>query len=94
MIDAPGRAEPAANEPRERGDELQPWPLLGNFAVSYQDDAFFQDVLDARYHGTTEPFTAGERRRRREIPAGSLSARSRFSTCSTRACSSTSSVTS
>jgi len=30
---------------------------LGNFAVSYQDEAFFQDVLDARYHGTTEPFT-------------------------------------
>jgi outer membrane receptor protein involved in Fe transport len=30
---------------------------LGNFAVSYQDGAFFQDVLDARYHGTTEPFT-------------------------------------
>jgi outer membrane receptor protein involved in Fe transport len=30
---------------------------FGNFAVSYQDDAFFQDVLDARYHGTTEPFT-------------------------------------
>jgi outer membrane receptor protein involved in Fe transport len=30
---------------------------FGNFAVSYQDDAFFQDVLDARYHGTTEAFT-------------------------------------
>jgi outer membrane receptor protein involved in Fe transport len=30
---------------------------FGNFAVSYQDDAFFQDVLDSRYHGTTEPFT-------------------------------------
>jgi iron complex outermembrane receptor protein len=30
---------------------------LGNFAVSYQDEAFFQDVLDARYHGTIEPFT-------------------------------------
>jgi outer membrane receptor protein involved in Fe transport len=30
---------------------------FGNFAVSYQDEAFFQDVLDARFHGTTEAFT-------------------------------------
>jgi outer membrane receptor protein involved in Fe transport len=30
---------------------------LGNVAISYQDEAFFQDVLDSRYHGTTESFT-------------------------------------
>ncbi|MGH9331914.1 MAG: TonB-dependent receptor plug domain-containing protein [Vicinamibacterales bacterium] len=30
---------------------------LGNVAISYQDEAFFQDVLDSRFHGTTESFT-------------------------------------
>jgi outer membrane receptor protein involved in Fe transport len=31
--------------------------FLGNASLSYVDDAFFQDVLDARYHGTTEDYT-------------------------------------
>jgi iron complex outermembrane receptor protein len=31
--------------------------FLGSFSVSYTDDAFWQDVLDARYHGTTESYT-------------------------------------
>jgi outer membrane receptor protein involved in Fe transport len=31
--------------------------LLGNVSISYTDDAFWQDVLDDRYHGTTEPYT-------------------------------------
>jgi outer membrane receptor protein involved in Fe transport len=31
--------------------------FLGNFSVTYQDEAFWQDVLDARYHGTTEAHT-------------------------------------
>jgi outer membrane receptor protein involved in Fe transport len=31
--------------------------LLGNLAVSYQGEAFWQDVLDARYAGTTDAFT-------------------------------------
>jgi outer membrane receptor protein involved in Fe transport len=31
--------------------------LLGNLSVSYSDDAFWQDVLDDRYHGTTEAYT-------------------------------------
>jgi outer membrane receptor protein involved in Fe transport len=31
--------------------------LLGNMSVNYSDDAFWQDVLDARYHGTTEAYT-------------------------------------
>jgi outer membrane receptor protein involved in Fe transport len=31
--------------------------LLGNVSVTYADDAFWQDVLDARYHGTTEAYT-------------------------------------
>ncbi len=30
---------------------------LGNFSVGYTDDAFWQDVLDPPYHGTTEPYT-------------------------------------
>ena len=29
----------------------------GNVSVSYSDDAFWQDVLDARYSGTTEAYT-------------------------------------
>ncbi len=31
--------------------------FLGNLSVSYTDDAFWQDVLDFRYAGTTEPYT-------------------------------------
>jgi len=31
--------------------------FLGNMTVSYSDDAFWQDVLDDRYHGTTEAYT-------------------------------------
>jgi iron complex outermembrane receptor protein len=31
--------------------------FLGNFSVTYQDEAFWQDVLDARYHGTTDSHT-------------------------------------
>jgi outer membrane receptor protein involved in Fe transport len=31
--------------------------LLGNLSVSYTDDAFWQDVLDDRYHGTTDAYT-------------------------------------
>jgi len=30
---------------------------LGNFSVSYVDDAYFQDVLDARFAGPTEAYT-------------------------------------
>lgn len=30
---------------------------LGNFSVGYTDEAFWQDVLDARYHGTTADYT-------------------------------------
>ena len=30
---------------------------LGNASVSYVDDAFFQDVLDSRFHGPTEAYT-------------------------------------
>jgi iron complex outermembrane receptor protein len=29
---------------------------FGNASASYQDDAFWQDVLDARYHGWTTPY--------------------------------------
>ncbi len=31
--------------------------FLGNLAVSYSDSAFWQDVLDDRYHGTTDAYT-------------------------------------
>ena len=30
---------------------------LGSLAVSYQDEAYWQDVLDNRYAGTTDAFT-------------------------------------
>jgi len=30
---------------------------LGNLSVNYTDDAYWQDVLDVRYAGTTEPYT-------------------------------------
>jgi outer membrane receptor protein involved in Fe transport len=30
---------------------------FGTFTVSYSDSAFWQDVLDSRYHGTTEAYT-------------------------------------
>ncbi len=31
--------------------------FLGNMNLSYQDEAFWQDVLDSRFHGTTEAYT-------------------------------------
>ncbi|MEP6916226.1 MAG: TonB-dependent receptor, partial [Acidobacteriota bacterium] len=31
--------------------------FLGNVSISYSDKAFWQDVLDDRYHGTTEAYT-------------------------------------
>lgn len=31
--------------------------FLGNASISYVDDAYFQDVLDARFHGPTEAYT-------------------------------------
>jgi outer membrane receptor protein involved in Fe transport len=31
--------------------------VLGNISISYSDDAFWQDVLDDRFHGTTESYT-------------------------------------
>jgi hypothetical protein len=31
--------------------------FLGSLNVNYQDEAFWQDVLDARFHGPTEAFT-------------------------------------
>jgi outer membrane receptor protein involved in Fe transport len=30
---------------------------LGNMSVSYQDDAYWQDVLDSRFHGSTDAYT-------------------------------------
>ena len=32
--------------------------MLGNFSVNYAGSAFWQDVLDARYHGTTDAYTS------------------------------------
>ena len=31
--------------------------FLGNLSVGYTDSAFWQDVLDDRYHGTTDSYT-------------------------------------
>ena len=31
--------------------------VLGSLGVSYVDEAFWQDVLDSRYHGTTDAYT-------------------------------------
>jgi outer membrane receptor for ferric coprogen and ferric-rhodotorulic acid len=31
--------------------------ILGNLSVNYSGDAFWQDVLDSRYHGTTDAYT-------------------------------------
>jgi outer membrane receptor protein involved in Fe transport len=31
--------------------------FLGNASISYVDDAFFQDVLDSRFHGPTDDYT-------------------------------------
>ncbi|HLG58941.1 MAG TPA: TonB-dependent receptor [Vicinamibacterales bacterium] len=31
--------------------------FLGNLAVNYTDESYWQDVLDARFAGTTDPFT-------------------------------------
>jgi iron complex outermembrane receptor protein len=31
--------------------------VLGNLSVNHSGDAFWQDVLDARYHGTTDAYT-------------------------------------
>ena len=31
--------------------------FLGNMSVAYQDEAFWQDVLDSRFHGTTDAYT-------------------------------------
>ena len=31
--------------------------VMGNLSISYSDDAFWQDVLDDRFHGTTESYT-------------------------------------
>jgi outer membrane receptor protein involved in Fe transport len=32
--------------------------MFGTFSVSHQSDAYWQDVLDARFHGPTNPFTS------------------------------------
>ena len=41
--------------------------VLGNVSVTYSDDAFWQDVLDDRYHGTTKAYTTGKRRLWRQL---------------------------
>jgi outer membrane receptor protein involved in Fe transport len=39
------------------GFNLNYQKFLGNLSVSYSGGAFWQDVLDARYHGTTDAYT-------------------------------------
>ena len=31
--------------------------VIGNASVSYASEAYWQDVLDSRYHGTTDAYT-------------------------------------
>ena len=40
-----------------RGVSFDRQRYLGNFSVGYTDDAFWQDVLDPPYHGTTKSYT-------------------------------------
>ena len=52
------RDQPAAEQPLQRRRELRRRSrYLGNLAVSYQDEAYWQDVLDSRYSGFTDAFT-------------------------------------
>ena len=47
-----------AEEPLQRRRRASTYArFLGNLSISYSDDAFWQDVLDDRYHGTTEAYT-------------------------------------
>jgi len=39
------------------GASLNDDRFLGNISISYSDSAFWQDVLDDRYHGTTKAYT-------------------------------------
>jgi len=39
------------------GASLDRGRYFGSMSVSYQDDAFWQDVLDVPFHGWTEPYT-------------------------------------
>ncbi len=39
------------------GASLNDARFLGNISISYSDSAFWQDVLDDRYHGTTKAYT-------------------------------------
>jgi outer membrane receptor protein involved in Fe transport len=39
------------------GASLNDERFLGNISISYSDSAFWQDVLDDRYHGTTKAYT-------------------------------------
>ena len=58
----PGRHEindinwPAKNR-FNAGFDVSYGRFLGNFSVNYTDEAYWQDVLDVRYAGTTEAFT-------------------------------------
>jgi iron complex outermembrane receptor protein len=46
-----------ANNRFNAGVNVDTGRFLGNFAVNFTDEAYWQDVLDARFAGTTESFT-------------------------------------
>ena len=60
------RAEPPAEEPLQRRRSTIARALPRRPSVSYSGSAFWQDVLDDRYHGTTS-LHAGQRRLRRAL---------------------------
>jgi hypothetical protein len=51
------RGEPAAAEPRQPRLQLLEGPLPGNMSYTWVDNAFWQDVLDARFHGPTDAYS-------------------------------------
>ena len=62
------RDQPAAQQPLQRRRELRRGSrYLGSLAVSYQDEAYWQDVLDNRYAGTTDAFTLVNGTLRRQV---------------------------
>ena len=51
------RAEPAGKKPVQRRCRPHYNRFMANLSVSYTDSAFWQDVLDPTYAGTTEAYT-------------------------------------
>jgi hypothetical protein len=53
----PNEANRPANNRFNAGVNVSQGRYLGNLSVSYTDEAFWQDVLDARFAGSTRAYT-------------------------------------